>query len=348
MKLLALVALLALGNPSPEELVKLGEGLANRGDGKKALSPLEKALTDTTLSDALRARAEKALGLAYLQLKKPKDAVAHLEKATELNPLDEKGWLLLGLAHDGAEDFDGARAAWKRGTEKLPKSATLRHELGMALIEAGKAGDAATILLEAARLAEQDPEIRTDAAYALTVAGRFKEAKEQAGIAVGLVPESADALYNLGSAEMGLGNTKAARQALTRALEIDEIHVPSLVQLGFLESAANDDKSATKRFLRVLQVEPENARARMGLGASLARLGTDDEKARKLLLDTIHVDPKNVQALALLGEIDERQGKLDDAIKRWEQVKKLRANDAQVKAKLDELKAQKKAAKATK
>lgn len=345
MKPLALALLLVLAPPTSEDLVKLGEGLANRGDGKKAITHLEKALGDPALPMELKARAEKALGLSLLQVHKPKDAVTHLEKAVEANPKDEKGWVLLGLAHDAAEQFPSAIAAWKKGADQLPKSSTLRHELGMGLLEAGKADEAAQVLVEASRLAEQDPEIRMDAAYALTVAGRFPEAKEQAALAVSLAPDSADAYYNLGSAEAGLGNAKAARHALERAVEIDELHVPSLVQLGLVESAAGDDAAASKRFLRVLQVEPDNGRARAGLGASLAKLGTDDAKAKKLLEQAVHVDPKNVQALALLGDIAERADKLDEAIKRYEQVRKLRPDDARVKKKLEELKAKKKAAK---
>lgn len=345
MKPLALALLIALAPPTSEDLVKLGEGLANRGDGKKAIGHLEKALADPALSADLKARAEKAMGLALLQVKKPKDAVLHLERAVEGNPRDEKSWLLLGLAQDAAEQFADAIAAYRKGADQLPKSSTLRHELGMALLEAGKPDEASRVLVEATRLAEQDPEIRMDAAYALTLAGHFKEAKEQAELAVGLAPESADAYYNLGSAEAGLGNVKAARSALERAIEIDELHVPSLVQLGIVESAAGDDAAASKRFLRVLQVEPDNSRARAALGASLAKLGTDDAKAQKLLEHAIHVDPKNVQAYALLGDIAERAGKLDEAIKRYEQVKKLRPDDARVKTKLEELRAKKKAAK---
>jgi tetratricopeptide (TPR) repeat protein len=199
--------------------------------------------------------------------------------------------------------------------------------------------------VDAAKLAEQDPDIRMDAAYALTIVGKFKEAKEQAGFAVTLAPESADAYYNLGSAEAGLGNAKAARHALEQAIELDELHVPALLQLGVVESAGGDDASASKRFLRVLLVEPDNARAKAGLGASLAKLGSDDAKAQKLLEEALHVDPKNVQALALLGDIAERAGKLDEAIRRYDQVRKLRPDDASVKKHIDELKAKKKAAK---
>ena len=59
---LAVAAFLALAPPTSEDLVKLGEGLASRGDGKKAQGHLEKALADPALPNPLKARAEKLLG----------------------------------------------------------------------------------------------------------------------------------------------------------------------------------------------------------------------------------------------------------------------------------------------
>jgi Flp pilus assembly protein TadD len=341
--MIILALLLALAPPTTEELVTLGEGLAQRGDGKKAQAHLDRALADPALPRPLKARAEKALGLALLQLKKPKDAVPHLHTATELAPGDEKAWLLLGLAHDAAEQFPEAIAAWQKGSAAVPKSATLKHELGMALLQAGRAADAAKILVDATKLAEQDPELRMDAAYALTTAGKFKEAKAQAELAVALAPDNADALYNLGSAEAGLHNARASRAALEKAIEIDELHVPSLLQLGALLSLLGDDAAAVKHFNRVLQIEPDNARAQTSLGTSLARLGSEDVKAHALLEQTLRVDPRNAQAQALLAAIAERAGKIDDAIKRLEQVRKLKPDDARVKDKLDELRAKRKA-----
>ena len=333
---------LAQAPPTPEELVKLGEALVQHGDAKGAIPRLDKALADPATSDAQKARAEAAYGLALLQLKKPKDAVAHLENATKLDPNNEKGWQLLGVAHDAAEQFAEAIASYQKGVAAVPKSPTLKHELGMALLEAGRNDDAAKVLVDACKLAPNDPEIHMDAAYALTLTGAFKDAKEQASLAVSLAPDSPDAYYNLGRAEAGLGNAKAAKDALKRALDVDEVHVPSLVQLGLLESAAGDDASAAKRFMRVLQVEPDDAKAKAGLGVSLGKLGNDDVKAGKLLEEAVHVDPKNVQALALLGDVEERAGKLDDAIRHYESVKKLRPDDARVKKKLDELRDEKK------
>ena len=68
---LAAVALVVMAAPAAEDLVKLGESYAARGDAKKAIEKLEKALADPALTVEQRARAEQAWGLSLLQQKKP-------------------------------------------------------------------------------------------------------------------------------------------------------------------------------------------------------------------------------------------------------------------------------------
>ena len=325
------------------DYVTLGEAQAQRGDAKRAFGTLDKALADTALSAELRARAEKAYGLALLQQNRGKDAAAHIEKAVALNAKDEKAWALLGMAYDAALDFPTSIAAYARGVAAVPKSAALQHEYGMALLQTGQSAEAANALVAAAKLAEQDAEVLMDAAYALSMAGRFKEARAHAELAVSLDPQSPDAYFNLGTALAGTGDLKGARAAYEKALELDELHVPALLDLGLLLQATRNDGEAVKRFTRVLQVEPDNPRATAGLGGSLARLGTDDKQARALLLAVVQADPKNALAHAMLGDISERAGELDDAIARYSAVKKLKPDDGVAKKKLDALLAAKKA-----
>lgn len=338
------IVLLLAAAPAPTmttaEMLKLGEALASKGDGKKAQAQLEKVLADAALEPKDRARAEQALGLALLQQKKPADAVPHLEQATTLNPTAEKGWLYLGLAKDQNNDAAGSLDAYKRGVAAVPKSIGLQHELGMALLAAGKNDEGADVLSKAAAKAEQDGELVADAAYALTLVGKFKDAREHAARAVEMSPDSPDALFVLGTAEAGLGNLKAAKQAFLDAIDSDETHVPALFQLGLLLQQTKDDAGAIARFNRVLQVEPDHARARAALGASLARLGTDDKKAEALLTQTLQVDPKYATGHALLAEVYVRQGRWKDAQKEMQQAVKLKPDEAEFKKRAAEIDAE--------
>ena len=317
----------ALTGPSSSELLKLGEALVQRGDGKKGQVQLEKVLADETLTAAERARGEQALGLALLQQKKIPDALPHLQKATTLAPTSEKAWLYLGLARDQQGDTSGSLDAYREGVAAVPKSIGLQHELGMALLSTGKNDEGADVLSKAAAKAEYDGELMADAAYALTLVGKFKEAREHASRAVEMSPDSPDALFVLGTAEAGLGNLKQAKQAWVDAIDSDETHVPALFQLGLLLQQQKDDAGAVARFQRVLQVEAGHLRARAALGTSLARLGSDDKKAESLLLSTLQVDPKYATGHALLAEVYARQGKLKEARRALETALKLKADE---------------------
>ncbi len=315
---------LAAAPMSSQDLLTLGEGLVNRGDGKKAQPHLEKALTDKALSTADQARAEAALGMALLQQKKGKEAIVHLELATTLAPKREKSWLLLGLAKDQLDDTAGSLAAYAKGAESVPASTALKHEYGMALLSAGKNVEGAEVLQKAATKAEHDPELWADAAYALSLVGRFKEAREFSARAVEMSPDNPDALYTLGMAEAGLGNTKAAKQAFKEAIDSDELHVPAQFQLGVLLQADNDDKGAVARFTQVLKVEPDHARAKAALGASLGRLNTADPRAESLLRAAVAADAKLAVGWASLGDLLARQGQINEAKKALQTAIKLK------------------------
>ena len=327
---------------STQEMVKLGEALALRGDGKKAQVQLEKALAaegDGALDGKTRARAERALGLALLQQRKGKDAVGHLETSATLDGSVEKTWLYLGLAKDQVGDTKGSIQAYRDGAKALPKSISLQHELGMALLSAGLNVEGATVLDKAAAKAEHNGELMADAAYGLSLVGRFQDAREYAMRAVEMSPDSPDALYTLGMSELGLGKGKEAAAAFAEAIDSDETHVPALFQLGLLLQAQGDDKGAAKRLTTVLRVDPDHTRAKAHLGVSLVRLAgaKAEPRAEGLLRDAVAADPSLAIAWATLGDVEARNGKIKDASASLKKALKLKAEPAWQK-RLDGLK----------
>lgn len=334
--LLVAAATVAAPTLTSVERITLGEGLVGRGDAKKAQGHLEKALLDPALSPKDAARAEQALGLALLQQQKGKDAVPHLEKAAAQTPASEKVWLYLGIAKDQAGDTAGSLDAYARGVAAVPKSTSLKHEYGMALLSAGKNTEGATVLEDAATKNEADPELAADAAYALSLVGKFKQAREFALRAVEMSPDDPNALYTLGMAELGLGNSKRAAQVFVDAIDADETHLPALFQLGLVLQAAGDHRGAVKQLTQALKIEPQHARARAALGISLTRLGTDDAKAEQLLVGATNADPKNAAAWFALGDLQARQGKITEAKKALQTSQKLQPTTS-TRARLDSL-----------
>ncbi len=107
----------------------------------------------------------------------------------------------------------------------------------------------------------------------------FKEAAEHYSKAIAIYPQYSLGYYNLSVADRELGQTDNQRDALQKALGIDDHYVPALVGLSHLEFA--DHKL------------PET---------------------KDLLDKAISADPNNVDALALRVRVDYLQGQYEQAI----------------------------------
>ncbi len=339
------LALVVLASLSTAENLAIGEKYVTMGKPAKALPLLKRALNDKKLTPAKRAQGLAALGLAQLQLKKAKDAVASLEESATLVPKKPRTWLLLGAAYDANGDIESAVKAYQRGSKANPNATDLHHELGMTLLEAGETEPAVRALEQAAKLAGNRPTILTDLAFAYAQQGAHAKAKESAQRAVSLAPDSADAYYVLGDSEAALKNTKGARRAYKEALKQDAMHTPTLYHLGLLEVGAGDHKNAARAFLRLVKIDPGNRRARARLGVSLAKIGKD-KKALKLLKEAVTTMPDNISVRAALAEVSDRAEDFKTAETQWRAVAKLsKRNSPQAKAALERATASRKARK---
>jgi tetratricopeptide (TPR) repeat protein len=113
----------------------------------------------------------------------------------------------------------------------------------------------------------------------------WKKAAEHFNKAVSIYPQYASAYYNLSAAYSHLGKSDAQRDALQKALKVNENFAPALVSLAHL--AVADHKP---------------------------------EQARPLLDKAISADPTNVEALALRVRVDFLQGQDQQAVADAEKV----------------------------
>lgn len=107
----------------------------------------------------------------------------------------------------------------------------------------------------------------------------WKKAVEHFNKATSIYPNYASAYYNLSAAYSHLGKSDAQRDALQKALKVNDSFVPALVSLAHLDVA--DHKQ---------------------------------EQARTLLDKAVSTDPTNVEALALRVRVDFMQGQDRQAI----------------------------------
>ncbi len=185
-------------------------------------------------------------------------------------------WNLLGEA-EGAfarGDFEAALRGYGTVLAQEPGNPYALARSGMAFLEIGDAENAASRLVKAVTRQPDQPEVRNSLAVALTRLRRFEEAEEQWAELIRLQPRRAGAWAGLGNT-LGLAKkSKAAVEALERAVELAPDNPEHRVRLGFaafavgrLEQAANSLEQAAEL------VGPENFPHRASLGILLLRQG---------------------------------------------------------------------------
>jgi len=86
-----------------------GVRLSNAGEYQKALS----VYTQIISADPSYAAAHLGLGIAYINLKKPEDALPPIRRASELNPRNRKAFFILARLYERAEQRTNAIRAWE-------------------------------------------------------------------------------------------------------------------------------------------------------------------------------------------------------------------------------------------
>lgn len=116
-------------DPDNKELHRtMGVILSTEGRYGAAVGWLERCIE--LPPDTHDAHPHAQLGICYLRLERPDDALRHLETAVALDPERAATWNNLGLARRKAHDEAGAREAWRRALELDPALESARRFLG--------------------------------------------------------------------------------------------------------------------------------------------------------------------------------------------------------------------------
>ncbi len=135
--------------------------------------------------------AYNALGTAYSRQKKWKEALKAFKKALEnkLYPTPHLPYLNMGRLYMAQKDYDKAIDAY-REAKRYANQDFIIYELGTALFEAGKTGDAIKEFREGIAMAPQNASLRYSLALALLKDGNKKGAIEEFRKASDLAPGS--------------------------------------------------------------------------------------------------------------------------------------------------------------
>lgn len=329
MNVVVLTALLWAAPPTfdADALLTAGESYVEAGQAKKAIPVLQKALGMKTLTADKEARALCAMGMAKSQLGDHDGAVKLFEESIAKGPPDEKPYVMLGMTYDITERFQDARAAYARGVEKFPKSATLLRELGATELLLGDAVSAVDHLGAALKKMDGDGDLMRDYGAALLAVGRAPDAVKVLQDARELDSENPQVAFTLGDALAASGKTDAALEAYDQAIRLDRMHAPAHFHKGLLLSKKGDTAGAVAAYRAALKVDPNLQRARVALGVALGRMDGKQDEAIATLKGVLEKDPSFAEAHVQLGRLLEKKGDLQGAEDAYAQAASRREGD---------------------
>jgi tetratricopeptide (TPR) repeat protein len=251
-------------------------------------------------------------------------ARAHYQVAIDKSAGDyPEAWFNLGIVEKDEKNLDGAIAAYQKAIEKRPGYHAAENNLGLTLVAAGRAADAEKLYRdvlsrapsyapawvnlgklysqqkkypEAIDAYQKALEARPDYARALldlgvayARSGRVDDAIATYQKVIVLNPRSVSATFNLALVFAQKGDKAKAEETWRSALALDADHVPSQRKLALSLAARGQDAEARTLFEAILDAEPKDVEARLGLATLWKKAGDKAACAREASLAITHL-----------------------------------------------------------
>ncbi len=252
-------------------------------------------------------------------------ATACYRRASALDA-DDYRWPYLAALAQLKYDTTAALASFETAARLSPPNPALFINYGDALLEAGRAEEAADRYRQALELAPRSSHARYGLARVALAGGDAEAARRQLETAAEQAPGHGEVHALLATVYFRLGDAERARRQelraaahpdptrapdpVVRAMADEEVSSRSYTQRGLRLVREERFQEAEEAFRRVLEIRPGNARDHANLGGALARQGRLDE-ALAAYREALRVDPDdpfthNNLALALAdrGEVD--------------------------------------------
>ena len=179
---------------------------------------------------------------------------------------DEMGNLLLQVVPVSPADRPRLiQSLLEHAVEVNPRSARAHNELGAALLQAGKAGDAVREFRDATQISPDDPYLQFNFARALAAAGQGTNAVLAFQRAVTLKSDFADAHGELGVLLFAAGRLDEAIAHLRKAVALAPGSAVAHSDLGGALAQAGRRDEALLHLRRALAIDPTHADARENL-----------------------------------------------------------------------------------
>jgi putative PEP-CTERM system TPR-repeat lipoprotein len=252
--------------------------------------------------------AQRLLAATYLRLGSPARALEVLEQPLSRGTRDPQLMTVAGEAYLAVGDFPKAAQYFAQTTALDPKNAAARTRLGQARFAEGDT-EGAIRDLEAA--SAMDP--NASPADLALIANLLRQKQfDQALAAVGRLEQKQPnnpMVYNLkGLVYLAKRDIGTARANFERAVQIQQDYFPAIGNLALLDRIDKKPDVARKRYEALLEKNPTNEQALLGLASLLQSLGNDPNEIESLLKKAVTANPQSINARNALVTFYARKG----------------------------------------
>lgn len=248
-----------------------------------------------------------------------RDDLALYRSAAAVSPRSARIRYNLGNVYLRAGQFVTAEGEYRIALSIYQDFTDAIANLGMALLQQGRAREALEFLGRAAERLPGNAEVVVNLGSAYRAAGDPRRAQEQFRRAIEINPASASAWNNLGSITLSLGDAAEAVGDLSRAVAADPAYAIYRVNLADALMAAGRKEEAFREFREAYRLSPDLAEARRGMGEIALESG-DRDAAERAFRSALEVEPPSARAANFLGYLRTLQGDARAAAEAYERA----------------------------
>lgn len=255
-------------------------------------------------SDPQYAEALNNLGTLFGRQAKNSAAAQLFREAISISPQYTQALINLGLTLAAQANYSEAEKPLQNALALEPNNASALTGLGMLQGKSGRDADSVQTFRKLVGLYPASSEAHVNLGIALGDIYDLQGALAEFSEAIRLTPNSWLARYNKGRVLYALGQKEAARKELGEAVRLSPNYVNALFLLGVVEHSS---PYATELFQRVVNLQPNNAEARLYLGRNLLQEGKKAEAIAQWE-KAVEADPENLSAFANLARVLSQTG----------------------------------------
>lgn len=281
------------------------------------------------------ASAHIHLGLLYIQMGHPDDAILPLQDGLRLAPeRTDAAKALLNIWQEQAHtavvrgESEKALAALISARKVAPEDPDVNYQYGMVALRMDLLPDAITAFQATLKARSDAPLAIYGLGRAYMESSKFDDARQQFAEYVDLRPNDASGHYALGMSLSALERSQEAATEFQRSIALSPVQTESYFRLGLLQLDAKDLESAASNFRRVLDRDPKHAGALAGLG----RVKLEQKKygeAADVLQRAIASNDQLREAHYFLGLTYARMGRKEESEQQLQIASRLEHEEAQ-------------------